>query len=70
MKIQAAIEKIVYVSDEDDWEITIEKNEFFLRYRIQNELTFASGGNLDNLATLIRDVKIDAKRKGINWEAQ
>lgn len=66
MKIHIDSVRITYIADTGDWRIIVEPGTFEISPQVGG-LFYSSGTNLDNLAALIIEAKVDALTRGINW---
>lgn len=60
--------RAVYIADSGDWRLIVANGYFEIIPSATGSLTYEIGTNLDNLATLIREAKIDAVARGIDWD--
>ena len=65
--ISAAATRVIYEARSGDWRIVVGEDRFFIVPIATGGLEYASGANLDNLASLIVAAKADAGARGINW---
>lgn len=70
MKTEIFTERIRYTSDTGDWLIEVVNRRREIRIRIipnAGDFEVSSGTNLDNLITLLQEVKADVQARGMNW---
>jgi hypothetical protein len=60
--------RVDYISTTQDWRLSVSQEMFIIIPIVTGGLTYASGRNLDNLASLIVAAKQDSIGRGINWE--
>jgi hypothetical protein len=58
--------RVVYVAASGDWRLDVQPGVFVIQPQV-GAFEYASGTNLDNLATLIVAAKADAIARGIAW---
>jgi hypothetical protein len=68
MKVISKTESFLYLSDGGDWALQISNDNFEILPQSGGGLVYQSGTNLDNLATLIIEVKQHAIQNGIIWQ--
>lgn len=67
MQIIVAASRVTYIASSGDWRLEVSESEGFTIQPQVGAWEYASGINLDNLASLIVAAKADALARGINW---
>jgi hypothetical protein len=57
---------VTYIADTGDWRLVVGESRFEIQPQVGG-LEYSSGMNLDNLAALIVEAKVDALARGVNW---
>lgn len=67
MQIIVTASRVTYIATSGDWRLVVSENDGFAIQPQVGGWEYASGINLDNLASLIVAAKADALARGINW---